>query len=120
MKWSSLFAGVGWTMNPQVVAASALVVGDVWNFNSAMMPSYMTIRTFTSKDAGKAATTRQDVMIGMAAAAGMSVLVGLAVSVVFKSWWPVAFSVVGLAVADGMYLHALNNPHGHYDSIADQ
>lgn len=111
---------LGWAMNAQIVAASALVVGDVWNFNSAMMPSYMTIRTFTSKDPAKAADTRGDVIIGMAAAAGMSVLVGVAVSVVFKSWWPLAFSVVGLGVADALYLHALNNPHGGYDSIAEQ
>ncbi len=85
-----------------------------------MMPSYMTIRTFTSKDPATAADTRKDVFIGMGAAAVMSVGVGLAVSVVFKSWWPLAFSVVGLAVADGLYLHALNHPHGGYDSIADQ
>ena len=107
-------------MNAQIIAASALVVGDVWNFNSAMMPSYMTIRTFTSADPAKAADTREDVLIGMAAAAGMSLGVGAAVSVVFKSWWPLAFSVVGLVVADALYLHALNNPHGGYDSIAKQ
>lgn len=107
-------------MNAQIIAASALVVGDVWNFNSAMMPSYMTIRTFTSKDPAKAATTREDVYIGMSAAAAMSVGVGIAVSVVFKSWWPAAFSLAGLVVADGLYLHALNNPHGHFDGIASQ
>jgi hypothetical protein len=111
---------LGWAMNAQIIAASALVVGDVWNFNSAMMPSYMTIRTFTSKDPATAADTRGDVMIGMVAAGAMSVFVGVAVSVVFKSWWPAAFSIVGLAVADALYLHALNNPHGGYDSIADQ
>ena len=111
---------LGWKMNAQIVAASALVVGDVWNFNSAMMPSYMTIRTFTSKDPAKAADTRQDVLIGMAAAAAMSVGVGVAVSVVFRSWWPALFSIAGLAVADALYFHALNNPHGGYDSIADQ
>jgi hypothetical protein len=111
---------LGWAMNAQIIAASALVVGDVWNFNSAMMPSYMTIRTFTSKDAGKARDTRQDVFIGMGAAALMSVGTGVAVSVVFKSWWPAAFALVGLVVADALYLHALNNPHGGYDSIADQ
>jgi hypothetical protein len=111
---------LGWQMNAQVIAASALVVGDVWNFNSAMMPSYMTIRTFVSKDSAKAADTRRDVLIGMGAAAAMSLGVGAAVSVVFKSWWPMAFSVAGLIVADALYFHALNNPHGGYDSIADQ
>lgn len=111
---------LGWAMNTQVVAASALVVGDVWNFNSAMLPSYMTIRTFTSKDPGQAKHTKRDVYIGMAAAGVMSVGVGIAVSVVFKSWWPAAFSLVGLAIADAMYLHALQNPHGGYSDIVSQ
>jgi hypothetical protein len=111
---------LGWAMNPQVAAAAALVVGDVWNFNSAMLPSYMTIRTFTSADPAKARNTRHDVYVGMVAAGAMSVGVGVAVSVVFRSWWPAAFSLAGLVVADALYLHALNNPHGGYDSIAAQ
>jgi hypothetical protein len=111
---------LGWAMSPQIIAASALVVGDVWNFNSAMMPSYFTIRTFVSKGMGEASDTKHDIYVGMAAAGVMSLLTGLAVSVVFKSWWPFAFAAGGLVAADAMYLHAMMNPHGRYDSIASQ
>lgn len=111
---------IGWAMNPTIATLAILAAGDASNFMASACPSYMTTRTFTSKDPIKAKHTREDLKIGMAIGGGQALVVGAAVTWIAKSWWPLAATAGAVAVLVLMYGHALNHPHGEYDSIAEQ
>jgi hypothetical protein len=111
---------IGWRMNATILTLSVLAAGDASNFMASACPSYMTTRTFTSKDPEKARNTRTDLKIGMAIGGGQALVIGGAVTIIARSWWPLLFTGGAVGVLVAMYYHALNNPHGQYNSIADQ
>ena len=111
---------ISWRMDVTVLTLSVLAAGDASNFFASACPSYFTTRTFRSKGGPQAENTKRDLRIGMVVGGSMSLAVGGAVTVVAKSWWPLVFTAAGCAIMVGMYEHALANPHGVYDSIAEQ
>jgi fatty acid desaturase len=92
-----------------------LAVGEVPNYLSGVLPSWMTIRRF-SADERDTVTLRA----GEAFGAGFAVLVGAGASLIASSWWP----LIGTLVAAGLlicgYEWAIRHPHDDARPINDQ
>lgn len=108
-----------WTMSTPTFGVCALIVGDVFSTLAGVNPSVFTIRTFRS-DGAHAASTAEDIHVGMAFGSAVSLIVAYGGAMVTGSWWPLAIGVAAVALADGIYEWALRNPHGLHDNMLDQ
>lgn len=72
----------------QDVALTVLVVSEVPNFWSGFLPSLFTIATFSAGDQEKMAHTKTWIRRGEAQAAGLTIALGIAASVLAEEPWP--------------------------------
>ena len=96
-------------MGPVAVGTAGLfllAVGEVPNYLSGVLPSWMTIRRF-SADNRDTATLRAGELFG----AGFALLVGAGASLIAGSWWPLIGTLVAAAVLMVGYEWAIRHPH---------
>ena len=113
-------AAVGWAMSPEIAAACGLMVADVSSFCSANNPSFFTFRSFSTAGGNKLEDATEDMRIGIAKAALETCILGVALSVIFRSWWVFVAALVYLASEYLFYRWALAHPHETAEDIASQ
>jgi hypothetical protein len=111
---------VGWAMSTEIAAASGLMVADVSSFCSANCPSLFTFRAFSTAGGAKRDDADEDMKIGIAKAALETVVLGVALSVIFHSWWIFVAGLVYLLFTFLFYRWGLAHPHEHGEGIAEQ
>lgn len=89
------------------VALTVLVVSEVPNFWSGFLPSLFTIATFSGGDEDKAAHTKRWIRRGEIQAAGLSVALGIAASMLAEEPWPFLGVLLISAYLAWQYEHAL-------------
>jgi hypothetical protein len=72
----------------QDVALTVLVVSEVPNFWSGFLPSLFTIATFSAGDQAKMEHTKTWIRRGEMQAAGLTVALGIAASILAEEPWP--------------------------------
>jgi len=106
-------------MNDVAAAGAAglfiLAMGEVPNYFSGILPSWMTIRRF-SADERDVGTLRW----GMVAASGFALAVGLGASVLSHSAWPLVGTLLGMAGLIYGYEWAIRHPHDDVQPINAQ
>lgn len=70
------------------VALTVLVVSEVPNFWSGFLPSLFTIATFSAGDDEKIAHTKKWIRRGEIQAAGLTIALGVAASILAEEPWP--------------------------------
>jgi hypothetical protein len=111
---------ITWRMDATVLGMSLLTIADAAAFWSANNPSFMTVRSFTTAGGNKAETVRTDIKIGSLFGTGETVVVGFGAALISRSWWPLVLPGAYLALKWAQYRWALDHPHGHAETIADQ
>ena len=111
---------VGWAMSTEIAAAGGLLVADVSSFCSANCPSLFTFRAFSTAGGNKLAWADEDMKIGITKAALETVVLGVALSVIFHSWWILVAGLVYLVATFLFYRWGLAHPHEGGEDIAAQ
>jgi hypothetical protein len=83
----------------QDVALTVLTVAEVPNFWSGFLPSLFTIATFSKGDSEKQLHTKRWIRRGEVQAAGLTIALGIAASLLAEEPWP----LVGVIIM-GIYL----------------
>lgn len=89
------------------VALTVLVVAEVPNFWSGFLPSLFTIATFSGSDPEKAAHTKMWIRRGEVQAAGLSLALGVAASLLAEEAWPIVGVVAMIVYLAYQYESAL-------------
>jgi hypothetical protein len=110
---------ITWQLDHESMGVTALCVADAAGMLAAFCPSMFTIRTFGG-GAVEGANTAESIHIGMVLGSAISLLVGLGGTLVTRSWWPLAGTVIGLIFLCGAYEWALRNPHNTHKGLKDQ
>jgi hypothetical protein len=97
-------------MKPETVAGTILVMTEVPNLYSGLLPSMFTISSpfFHEQEAyeGNVKRIRQ----GEAIATGMAIAIGVAASKLFDSWLPLFGTLAMIGILLAAYEYALRNP----------
>ncbi|MHB1472485.1 MAG: hypothetical protein ACYCV4_02480 [Dermatophilaceae bacterium] len=102
-------------MDPLLAAGAGLFIlamGEVPNYYSGVLPSWMTIRRFAA-DERDSSTLR----IGMVAASVFALGIGVGASLLAHSPWPLVGTVIGATFLVVGYEWAIRHPHSDAQPI---
>jgi hypothetical protein len=92
-----------WDVDKEVVALTLLAAAEVPNFLAGALPSFMTIGRFAAEQ-----EDRDRLVSGMWYGSLLALMIGVGAGLAGGSWWPIAATLVVLAVM----LHGYNK-HMH-------
>ena len=101
-----------WRIDSETAGITALCMGDAAAMLSSTNPSMFTIRQFSLGSEGGMEGVAGDIRRGYLIGGALTLVIGFGGSAVSRSWWPVAGSVIALAVLIVAYEWAIQNPRG--------
>lgn len=96
---------LSWDVDKEVVALTLLAAAEVPNFLAGALPSFMTIGRFAADD-----EDRDRLVSGMWYGAVLALMIGVGAGLAGSSYWPIAATLLVLAIMLHGYLKHMNNP----------
>lgn len=97
---------LSWDIDKEVVALTLLAAAEVPNFLAGALPSFMTIGRFAAEP-----EDRERLVSGMWYGSVLALMIGVGAGLAGGSWWPIAGTIVILAIM-------LHGYHKHMNSVS--